>query len=168
VTLLDLNPNALATAEKTLKEAVSGLEPRTMLWDITQAMPLSPPPSPPSSISSSSDSLPTTYDSISLFYLLHCLPGPTSSKHSIFSRLKYILYPDGVLYGATILGKRMEGVKPGPHARFWIRFYNRVGVFGNDGDTKREIVEALREYFRDVETWVVGVVLLFRAEGVKV
>lgn len=44
------------------------------------------------------------FDSISLFYLLHCLHGPLDARAAIFAHLKHNLTPDGVLSGATILG----------------------------------------------------------------
>jgi hypothetical protein len=47
----------------------------------------------------------------------------------------------------------------------WV--YNKKGVFGNVDDTEEGFVGALREHFEDVETSVVGVVLLLRAEGVR-
>ena len=40
-------------------------------------------------------------------------------------------------------------------------------MFGNVDDTEEDFLGALEEHFVDVEVWVVGVVLLFRAEGVK-
>ncbi len=43
-------------------------------------------------------------DSISLFYLLHCLPGTVADKADVFGHLKAHLATDGVLYGATIPG----------------------------------------------------------------
>jgi hypothetical protein len=47
----------------------------------------------------------------------------------------------------------------------WV--YNKNGVFGNVDDAEEEFVGALKEHFIEVESTVVGVVLLFRVEDVK-
>jgi hypothetical protein len=154
ITLADLNPNTLEAAQSELR-AGAGIEAETILCDIMSPLPLPSPDSPT-----------RKFDSISLFYLLHCMPGPPSLKTSIFRHLKNNLSPNGVLYGATILGKgdRIRHNFPGS-ALMWI--YNSVGVFGNVDDSEEDIVGALMEHFMDVKTSVVGVALLFRAEGVK-
>jgi SAM-dependent methyltransferase len=160
ITLVDLNPGSLATAKKELKQA-TGVDAETLLWDIMVPLPVS------------SSSKPIMYDSISLFYLLHCMPGPCWVKASIFSHLKHNLTPQGVLYGATVLGdgtslRDGNEVKHNVLGRFVFNLYNRRGIFGNVGDREEVFVEGLRESFEDVKTSVVGVVLLFRAQGPKV
>lgn len=59
-------------------------------------------------------------------------------------------------------------VKHNVLGRFVFNLYNRRGIFGNVGDREEVFVEGLRESFEDVKTSVVGVVLLFRAQGPKV
>jgi hypothetical protein len=154
VTLADLNPNSLEAAQGLLRDR-AGIEATKLLWDIMKPLPLLTPDSPP-----------MKFDSISLFYLLHCMPGPPSAKVSIFGHLKNNLSLNGVLYGATILGKG-DGIRHNMFGDFLMRIYQRIGVFGNADDREQDFVDALRENFEYVETSVVGVVLLFRAERVK-
>jgi len=154
VTLLDLNPNTLEAAQAQLRNG-AGIEATQVLWDVVRPLPSLAP-----------DAAPMKFDSISLFYLLHCIPGPPATKASIFAHLKNNLSPRGVLYGATILG-RGKGIRHNWLGRFLMWIYNRNGVFGNVDDTEEDFLGALEEHFVDVEVWVVGVVLLFRAEGVK-
>ncbi len=44
------------------------------------------------------------FGSISMFYLLHCLPGPPERKMAVFEHVREVLAPGGVVYGASILG----------------------------------------------------------------
>ena len=70
------------------------------------------------------------FRSVSLMYLLHCMPGPPSRKATIFAHLKMHLAEDGVLFGATVLGK---GVEHNWAGRFLMLIYKK-GVFGNLDD----------------------------------
>ncbi|EMD30542.1 hypothetical protein CERSUDRAFT_89748 [Gelatoporia subvermispora B] len=93
-------------------------------------------------------------DSVSLFCLLHRLPGsfPTEASH--------VLAPGGVMCGATILGRAA------PHnwfGRTLVDVYSRRGVFGNASDTKDDPERALRAAFAEVTVEQVGVVVLFSA-----
>ncbi|KAI0073826.1 S-adenosyl-L-methionine dependent methyltransferase [Panus rudis PR-1116 ss-1] len=152
VTLLDLNPLTLAAAEKRLLDAGYKGEVETVEGDVLanwRAFPLR--------------ECETKFDSISLFYLFHCLPGPMKQKASrVLSSLKQILSEDGgVLYGATILGRHHA-----PHnilGRMLLTIYNRKGIFSNADDSKKSLVEVLKDHFEDVEVSVVGNVALFVA-----
>lgn len=48
------------------------------------------------------------FDSISVNYLLHCLPGNFSDKNILLKNLGKLLSNEGVLFGSTILGKGVE------------------------------------------------------------
>ncbi|MDK7226046.1 methyltransferase domain-containing protein, partial [Proteus mirabilis] len=50
----------------------------------------------------------SSFDSISLFYLLHCLPGTMEGKKKVIENISKILTEKGVLYGSTILGADVE------------------------------------------------------------
>jgi hypothetical protein len=100
------------------------------------------------------------FDSISLFYLLHCLPGPLDAKAAIFGNLKHNLQPDGVLFGATILG---DEAGHNGFGRKLMDVYNKKGIFGNRHDTQVGFEGHLRQHFRDVTLKREGRVLLFRA-----
>lgn len=143
VTLLDLNTNSLNAAKQRLGRPSTV----TIEADVTQTLPLE-----------------GVYDSISLFFLLHCLPGPLEEKMKLFTSLKPHLAQKGVLYGSTILGKGVQ------HKWFGTRlmnFYNSKGIFGNRDDGEYEIRQALCKEYENVETRVIGCVLLFSASRHK-
>ncbi|GLA05543.1 hypothetical protein AnigIFM60653_006035 [Aspergillus niger] len=100
------------------------------------------------------------FDSISLMYLLHCLPPPIEHKITVFANLKHHLIPEGTLFGATILG---YGAHHHLLGRLTMRLYNWKGIFGNADDSPEAFVKALEDEFEEVETHIVGVALLFRA-----
>src|ERR1700730_10470843 len=129
VGLLDLNENSLRAAAAQVKEA----NVRTFLLDVMQP---------------SSEPADTGYDSISLFYVLHCLPGSMDDKETAIANLKRYLAKDGVLYGATILG---EEAAHNPMGRMLLKLYNDKGVFHNVADTLEGLKRMLRRQFQDVQ-----------------
>ena len=102
------------------------------------------------------------FASIALMYLLHCLPGTLASKSRLFERLGALLSPEGVLCGATILGRGVELSLP---ARALMRFYNAKGIFGNAEDTLEDLDAGLRRVFDDVRVSRFGMVAVFEARG---
>ena len=86
VGLLDLNENCLRAAAAQVK--------------------LKFKPSRPDLMQPSSEPADTGYDSISMFHVLHCLPGTMDDKETAIANLKRYLSKTGVLYGVTILGKK--------------------------------------------------------------
>jgi SAM-dependent methyltransferase len=139
VTLLDLNPSSLEAARRRIGRAST----RTLQHDVMKPIPGN-----------------ERFDSISLFYLLHCLPGPLQAKAAIFGNLKHNLQPGGVLFGATILGDEADHNGFG---RKLMAVYNKKGIFGNRHDTQLGFEAHLREHFRHVTLKREGCVLLFRA-----
>ena len=102
-----------------------------------------------------------TFDSVSLMYLLHCLPPPQSRKGQVLAMLKHHLRPGGVLFGCTILG---------PHSgnqtwlsKFALKRINSKNRMGNLDDTEEGFVEVLRKHYRSVESIVIGAMLVFTA-----
>ncbi|WP_172795226.1 class I SAM-dependent methyltransferase [Polycladidibacter hongkongensis] len=77
------------------------------------------------------------FDSISLGYLLHCLPGAMPEKSIVFKHLKPLMKPKGVLFGSTLLGREEQETWA---ARQLMDYYNRRGVFSNRDDN----VDALK------------------------
>lgn len=129
VSLCDLNQNCL---EKS-KARFGRPNTECLLHNIFQPLP--------------SDAGP--FDSISMFYLLHCLPGPVSRKCEIFKHLKYNLSADGVLFGSNVLGPT------GDHtwlSRLALRRLNYLSHMDNMGDTRAAFEEALRENYHEVDT----------------
>lgn len=143
VTLVDLNRNSLDAAKARLGREGT----QCYVHDITKPLPMT-----------------TRFDSMSMFYLLHCMPGPVDSKTAIFANLKNHLTPDGVVFGATILG---QGVRHNLLGRTVMYVFNKKGVFDNRGDSEAAIVDALREHFEIVDARIVGTILIFRGQKPK-
>jgi SAM-dependent methyltransferase len=66
-------------------------------------------------------------DAISMMLLLHCLPGPPARKAKALEGLRHLLRPDGVIFGAAILGR---GVRHSLVGKFIMLWHNLLGVFG--------------------------------------
>jgi ubiquinone/menaquinone biosynthesis C-methylase UbiE len=143
VSLLDLNENSLRAAAAQVKQA----KVRTFMRDVMQ------PSSAPAD---------TGYDSISLFYLLHCLPGTMGDKETAIANLKRYLSKDSVLYGATILG---DEAAHNPIGRMLLKLYNDKGVFHNMADTFDDLQRMLRRQFQNVQIRRHNKVALFVARN---
>lgn len=142
--LLDLNPNCLEiTANRVVR-----FHPEIYRANVLQRLDLHC----------------DKFDSISLFYLLHCLPGPFDYKSQVFKHLKPYLNKNGVLFGSTILG---QGVKVGFLGRQLMAFYQKKGIFDNNGDNLEDLRSALNNHFLDVELQVIGCVAVFAGTGLK-
>ncbi|KAH9934319.1 S-adenosyl-L-methionine dependent methyltransferase [Fomitopsis serialis] len=152
VTLLDLNEATLSTASSRLRQAGYRGTIDEIHHNVFHPLP---------------DHLHGKFDSVSLFYLLHCLPGSMVDKGpKVFATLGVALRPDGVLYGATILG-RGPGVAHNWLGRRLMGLYNKKGIFGNADDALDDLKNALEGRFEDVEVKLVGVVALFEARRPK-
>ncbi|CCM00165.1 uncharacterized protein FIBRA_02193 [Fibroporia radiculosa] len=148
VTLFDLNPATLHSAEQRLRTAGYNGVIEKVERSIFLPLP---------------ESLQAKFDSISLFYVFHCLPGSFPEKAiSVFTVAAAGLAPGGVLYGATILG---QGVHHNWFGRQLMAFYNKKGIFGNTKDSAENLELALKECFEDVKIRVVGMAALFEARG---
>ncbi|KAI0928148.1 hypothetical protein AcW2_004254 [Taiwanofungus camphoratus] len=148
ITLLDLNPNTLVVAEKRLRNAGYKGSIDKVEQSVFDSIP---------------EAFHSKFDSISLFYLFHCLPGTFPAKgFHVFANLGLALAPNGVLYGATILG---QGVHHNWLGRQLMSIYNKKGIFGNSEDSMENLERALRAYFEKVEVRIVGVVALFEARN---
>jgi len=143
VSLLDLNENSLRAAAAQVKQA----KVCTFMRDVMQP---------------SSEPADTGYDSISLFYLLHCLPGTMDDKETAIANLKQYLSKDGVLYGATILGNEAAH---NPIGRMLLKLYNDKGVMHNMADTLDDLQRMLRRQFQNVQIRRHNKVALFVARN---
>ena len=139
---MDLNKNSLEAANKRI-----GNRAKTLLHDAFEPLPFE-----------------EKFDSISLCYLLHCMPGPPERKVPLFKNLSNQLSDKGVLFGSTILGK---GVEHNWFGGYLMKVYNEKGYFGNLLDDRKTFEDGLRESFEEVETRVEGVVLLFEARKLR-
>jgi hypothetical protein len=85
---------------------------------------------------------------VALNYVLHCLPGPMACRAPAIRNLAALLGPDGVLFGATVLGT------PELHTRLSraaLAVNNRRGIFDNLSDTEGGLRELLGECFAAVD-----------------
>jgi hypothetical protein len=89
-------PNALRAATEMLEDD-AGIKAQTLRWDVMKPLPLSSP-----------DATPMRFDSMSLFYLLHYMPGLLSVKTYILGHLGNNISSNSVLCGANILDKGEE------------------------------------------------------------
>ena len=111
-----------------------------------------------------SNKLNASYNSISLFYLLHCLPGTMDDKKKAIENISYLLTEKGVLYGTTILG---QGVKHNFFGKKLMSIYNKKGIFCNYSDSVDSLEEMLSSLFHDISIHVQGTVALFTAKNKK-
>jgi SAM-dependent methyltransferase len=146
ITLADLNPHSLHAAARRLGRA----DTRIVVQDVLQ---------PASALAGNA------YDSIALFYLLHCLPGSMAEKSRVFENLKTQLAEGGVMYGATILG---DSAGHNGFGRKLMNVYNKKGIFGNRQDTLEGLRDGLDAHFGDVQLSQHGKVALFAARKPKV
>ena len=101
-----------------------------------------------------------TFDSAALHLVLHCLPGPLERKARAVANVAAVLAPDGVLFGASVLGRDAEHSWV---ARRVLTAFNRQGGFDNLGDTEDGVRSILEASFEQVELDVVGSAALFAA-----
>jgi SAM-dependent methyltransferase len=141
ITLMDLNPDALAVASDRLAR----YRPATH-----QASALEPFGLPPSS-----------FDSVGLSLVLHCLPGALSVKAPVvFGHVRTVLAPGGVMFGATQLN---GGVPHTPLSRWAMHGINRRGDLDNLDDNLEDLEAALAAAYREHDLRVRGAVALFAA-----
>ncbi len=138
--LLDMNENSLEKAA----ERVVRFEPEKYRFNIMAPLNLNC----------------DGFNSMSLSYLFHCLPGPIEEKISVFDRLLPYLKTGGVVFGSTILGKDVE---LGFFARKLMSIYNEKGIFDNYEDSLEALTSCLGSYFSKIDINVVGCVALFTA-----
>lgn len=104
------------------------------------------------------------FDSVSMFYLLHCLPGEMNDKAEVIAHASAALTKEGGLFGATILG---DDADHNIFGRKLMRIYNQKGIFSNRTDSAEGLASLLSRYFYHVEIAVEGRVALFKAERKK-
>jgi hypothetical protein len=140
IALFDLNPHTLAKSAKRLRR----YHPSCYLGDALQRIDIGM----------------SGFGSISLNYLLHCLPGNLASKSIVFEHVKPLLRDGGVIFGATILG---EGVRHNPLAKQLMKIYNAKGFFSNLSDRQSDLEAGLQAHFDEHTIHIAGSVALFSA-----
>lgn len=139
--LMDINENSLNKASNKIQKYNPICHRHNVLEKITE--PIEP------------------FDSISINYLLHCLPGNMDEKSILFDNLKHILTPNGIISGSTILpdiGRNFASEKLMAH-------YNKKGIFTNSKDSLEDLEKNLKEKFPDYSIDTYGCVTLFRAKN---
>lgn len=104
------------------------------------------------------------FDSAGLNAVLHCLPGPMDRKSLAVTNIAGVLAPDGVLFGASVLGRSARHTRMG---RAFLTAFNRRGAFDNLEDTEDGIAEILRRSFGQVSIKTVGGLAIFVAKDPK-
>jgi SAM-dependent methyltransferase len=140
ITLMDLNPDALAVASARLAR----YRPTTH-----HASALEPFGLPANN-----------FDSVGMSLLLHCLPGAIPSKAVVLEHARSVLTPGGVVFGATLLN---GGVVHTTLSRRWMEALNRRGNVNNLDDNLDDLDAALGRTYREHELRVKGTVALFSA-----
>jgi 2-polyprenyl-3-methyl-5-hydroxy-6-metoxy-1,4-benzoquinol methylase len=97
------------------------------------------------------------YSSISVQYLLHCVPGSMEKKSDIFKNLATHLEDDGILFGATILSDQKKSFV----AKKLMALYNKKGVFHNEEDSLVGLESALSAHLKIQTLEVKGCVASF-------
>lgn len=143
IALLDLNENSLRAAAARLRR------PNVRIFKQDVMQPSAPP-------------LGTGYDSISLFYVLHCLPGTMEDKEIAIANLRRYLSREGILYGATVLGDAAIHNRLG---RLLMDTYNRKGIFSNRADSLARLQRILKNQFGEVQVRQHNTVALFVARS---
>ena len=139
VTILDPNPNVLRHVTGRLRD----LQVTAVEADVLKPLPT-----------------PGPFDSAALSAVLHCLPGPMERKALAIENVARVMAPDGVLFGATVLGRSARHTRLG---RAFLWAFNRRGAFGNLDDTEAGLREILGRSFRKVEMEIVGGLAVFVA-----
>ncbi|MCB9938467.1 MAG: class I SAM-dependent methyltransferase [Planctomycetaceae bacterium] len=133
ITLLDMNANCLQAAAAR----ISRYSPTCYEGNIFEPLNLNG----------------AKFDSISLNYVLHCLPGTMPDKLVAVKRLAELLTPGGVLFGSTLL---YGGVPRSWPARRLMDFYNRKQIFTNVDDDLNTLQAGCAAIFETSEIEAVG------------
>ncbi len=142
--LLDLNANSLDVASKRVRRFYAESYQKDILLPLTL----------------SGDK----FHSVSIQFLIHCLPGSMQEKSIIFKHLLPYLHDDAVLFGSTILGAEIE---KNWLANKMMALYNRQGIFCNTKDTLAQLREGLETYFAEVDIHIKGAVAVFYGKRPK-
>ena len=101
------------------------------------------------------------FDSISLNYVLHCLPGNMETKSSVFLHLKTVLNPGGVIFGSTLLHDSRHN---NWLAQTLMTAYNAKKIFSNKADELEGLQQSLHQHFSESTVEVRGCVALFSGQ----
>lgn len=138
ISLVDLNPNTLEFTAKRIRR----YNPTSFIANVLEPLEIEL----------------TSFDSMGLNYLFHCLPGTLLSKGIVLKNLKPFLNNGGIVFGTTILG---ENVTQNLIAQKMSSVLNSKGIFSNTNDKLEDLETIFKENFRDYSIEVVGCVAFF-------
>jgi 2-polyprenyl-3-methyl-5-hydroxy-6-metoxy-1,4-benzoquinol methylase len=98
------------------------------------------------------------FDSISITWVLHCLPGTIQTKAAVLEHLKKLLNPGGVLFGATLLN---GGVRHNAVSKRLMSLYNTRGIFTTLNDDREGLKRTLETGLQNPGIEIVGCSALF-------
>lgn len=104
------------------------------------------------------------FNSISLNYLLHCLPGNLADKCVVFDHIQSLADPGAICFGSTLLG---DGVSLNWGAKHLMSFYNKSGIFSNSRDNAHNLEKELAKRFDIISFEIVGATALFSGRFYK-
>ena len=140
VTILDPNATVLNHVARRLR---GRLDVTAVEADVLKPLPVSGP-----------------FASAALHLVIHCLPGPPERKARAVANVAAVLAPEGVLFGATVLGLSGDHTRV---ARGVLSMFNRQGGFDNLADSEDGLRDVLEASFRDVDIRTIGSAALFTA-----
>jgi len=98
------------------------------------------------------------FDSVSLNYLLHCVPGSIESKAVIFDHVLELMHPGAVCFGSTLL---QHGVHRNWAAQRLMGFYNQKGIFANTADSLEGFEREFFSRFKRPTLKTIGCAVVF-------
>ncbi|MEQ4305050.1 class I SAM-dependent methyltransferase [Plantactinospora sp. B6F1] len=140
ITVLDMNSNSLAAAERRL----SRYQIRTQQANVLEPIPLPA----------------RSFGSVGMNCLLHCLPGTLTDKAAALANVKALMRPGAVLFGSTVL---VKGIRHNPLGRILVNSWNRRGIWSNRQDDLAGLHAAFSAHFERYEINLVGRSALFTA-----
>ncbi|MBT3880735.1 MAG: class I SAM-dependent methyltransferase [Candidatus Scalindua sp.] len=138
--LMDLNQNSLNEAGKRIKR----YKPSKYRFNVLDEVKLDI----------------SKFDSISVNYLFHCLPGKLSDKLVVLDNVDHLLLNNGIIFGSTILS---HGVAKSRAAIKLMSLYNKKGIFCNAEDSIEDLESYLSNKYSDYKIEVQGCVAIFSA-----
>lgn len=136
--LMDMNQNCLDSA----KSRIQHLHPETYQHDVFKPFHVE-----------------NKFDSCSLNFLFHCLPGTVEEKVGIIRNIATGMNPGGTIFGTTVIH---TGGYKSIAAEQLMKFYNKKGIFNNEGDSLAEYSRCLNAIGTLEVLEVIGTVCFFK------
>src|SRR3989339_721576 len=139
--LMDISSGSLKATQKRINRYSSEVYPQNILEEITAEI--------------------EPFQSISMNYLIHCIPGNMDEKLKIFENVQKALLPNGIIFGSTLIFDENQN----RIAKKLMQKYNEKGIFYNYQDSKEGLEKNLTKYFNHFETQKIGSAILFTGQN---